>query len=221
VKGLNAGCLRTVLIVGLTVVPLCGGTARGEDGAIENSTAFALDSTDLWQPSTGFSGSAQTFTVAPAGVLGFVAFGGREAHDLGLLSVSYGHMLGGVGGAGRWYHGNWELRAELFGGAQVSGEPEWLVGLTPHLRYNFVSGTSFIPFVDAGAGVSATSIGPPDLSGTFEFNIQAGVGTHYLLSKTLALTLEARVLHMSCAGIHKPNQGINGLMGVLGVTCVF
>ena len=125
-------------------------------------------------------------------------------------------MLGRVMGEGHWYRGNWELRGELFTGAQFSPDREWFVGFTPHLRYNFATGTRLIPFIDGGAGVTATSIGPPDLSGTFEFNLQAGGGALYFLSDHLALSVEARYVHWSCAGISDPNLGLNGVTGLLG-----
>ncbi|MGH7969585.1 MAG: acyloxyacyl hydrolase [Limisphaerales bacterium] len=79
----------------------------------------------------------------------------------------------------------------------------------------------WVPFFDAGAGVSATSIGPPDLSGTFEFNLQAGLGVHRFLQDNLALTLEGHYLHMSCAGLSSPNAGLNAVVGMLGITWFF
>jgi len=54
--------------------------------------------------------------------------------------------------------------------------------------------------MDIGAGVTATSIGPPDLSGTLEFNLQAGPGILHLMKENLALGLEARYVRWSCAG---------------------
>jgi hypothetical protein len=72
-----------------------------------------------------------------------------------------------------------------------------------------------------GAGVTATSIGPPDLSGTFEFNDHAGTGTHWFLKDNVALTVEARYVHWSCAGLSKPNLGLNGVTGMLGLTFLF
>ena len=106
-------------------------------------------------------------------------------------------------------------------GLPPSPSPEWLVGLTPHLRYNFATGTPWIPFCDIGAGVSGTGIGPPDLSGTFEFNLQGGVGVHWFFKDNAAWTVEARYLHMSCAGISKPNTGLNGVTGLMGLTYFF
>lgn len=169
----------------------------------------------------GFRSSVHTLTVEAGAVQGLGIFGSLQAHDLALLSVSYGHMLWNTMGQGHFYKGNWEIRGELFGGAQFSPGSEWVVGLTPHLRYNFATGTRFIPFIDGGAGVTATSIRAPDLSNTFEFNLQGTVGVHVFLRDNVALTLEARLFHLSCAGISNPNRGLNGVGGVIGLTYMF
>ena len=95
------------------------------------------------------------------------------------------------------------------------------MGLTPHLRYSFATGTRWIQLFDIGAGVTATGIGPPDLSGTFEFNLQAATGIQRLLGENIALTLETGYMHWSCARIHKPNLGLNGVTGMLGLTFFF
>ena len=169
----------------------------------------------------GFRPTTQSIGLSAGAAYGIVTFGGREAHDLSLVSLSYGHMLSHTRGEGHWYRGNFEVRFELFTGAQFSPSTEWLVGLTPHLRYNFAAGTRWMPFVDGGAGVTATSIGSPDLSGTFEFNEQLGTGIHWFLKDNVALTLESRYIHWSCAGISKPNLGLNGVTGMLGLTLFF
>src|SRR5262249_54039562 len=99
---------------------------------------------------------------------------------------------------------------------------EWLVGFTPHLRYNFATGTRWVPFIDGGAGVTATSIGRPDLSvQAFQFNLQGGFGMQYFVSKDLSLNLEAQYLHISDAGIHKPNNGLNTIPIMIGVSYFF
>lgn len=174
----------------------------------------------IWtdQIGEGFTPVATSFGFEAGANAGMAVFGSRQAHDLALVSISYGHMLGSMVGQGHWYQGNPELRGELFTGAQFSPNHEWLVGLAPHLRYSFATGTRWIPFADIGAGVTATGIGAPDLSGTFEFNLQAGGGVHWFLKRNLSLTAEARYLHWSCAGLNKPNLGLNGVTGLLGVT---
>ncbi len=177
----------------------------------------------IWEKRVGegFRADTQSIGLSAGATYGFAAFGSREAHDLALVSLTYGHMLGHVWGEDHRYRGNMEFRLELFTGAQFSPRSEWLVGLTPHLRYNFATGTRWIPFLDGGAGVTATGIGPPDLSGTFEFNLQAGGGVQWFLKENVALSLEARYVHWSCAGISKPNLGLNGVTGMLGLTFFF
>ena len=177
----------------------------------------------IWENGVGegFSWKAHSLTVSAGALYGIAAFGSEEAHHLAMSSLTYGKMLGQMWGEGHWYRGNPEFRLELFSGAQFDPDTRWFVGLTPHLRYNFATGTRWVPFVDGGAGVTATSIGPPDLSGTFEFNLQAGTGIMLFLRDNLALSLEARYVHWSCAGLHKPNLGLNGVTGLLGITYFF
>ena len=184
---------------------------------------FALKQKGIWEGAVGqgFRSDLQTLSLQSGAVAGLAIFGSRQEHDLTLLSLSYGHMLGGVVGKDHWYRGNWELRGEFFGGAQVSPSRDWLVGLAPHLRYNFATGTRWIPYIDAGAGVSATGIGHPDLSGTFEFNLQANTGVHWFLRDNFALTFEGGYLHLSCAGINSPNLGLNGVKAMVGATWFF
>jgi hypothetical protein len=197
--------------------------STGTNSIPEPQSDFLESKSTLWKSEVGegFLPTAQTLSLEAGVAVGMSTFGSREAHDLALLSLTYGHILGPVMGEGHWYRGNPELRAELFGGGQYSPGSEWLVGLTPHLRYNFATGTRWIPFVDGGAGVTATGIGPPDLSSTFEFNLQATVGVHCFIRDNLALTGDVRYMHMSCAGIHEPNLGLNNVVFMIGLACFF
>ena len=184
---------------------------------------FELEQSGIWEKGLGegFRSSTQSLGLTAGATRGVEVLGSRQAHDLALASLSYGHMLGKVRGEDHWYRGNAEFRAELFGGAEFSPNNGWFVGLTPHLRYNFATGTRWVPFVDAGAGVTATGIGPPDLSGTFEFNLQVGGGVQWFLTDKVALSLETRYIHFSCAGINEPNLGLNTVAGLLGITVFF
>jgi len=68
-----------------------------------------------------------------------------------------GDSIGGQKLESQWHRGNFESRLEFFGGMQFYPNVDtdgWFIGLTPHLRYDFATGTRWIPFVDAGAGVS-------------------------------------------------------------------
>lgn len=190
-----------------------------------SASEFKLDSTaePIWENGIGdgFSRKADSITVSGGVTYGLKSFGSNERHHLALGSITYGHMLGPVVARDHWYRGNPELRLELFSGAQFDPSTRWFVGLTPHFRYNFITGTRWVPVFDAGAGVTATSIAGPDLSGTFEFNLQACGGVLYFLKPNLALSTEARYVHWSCAGIHQPNAGLNGVTGLLGIAYFF
>lgn len=182
-----------------------------------------MEAPGIWAAGVGdgFRPEAQSLGFGLGAGHGLAAFGSHQNHDLALADLTYGHMLGHVMGGDHWYRGNWELRGELFGGAQFSPNTRWLVGLTPHLRYNFATGTRLVPFLDGGAGVSGTGIGRPDLGGRFQFNLQGGPGVLYFFEDNVALTLEARYLHISSASIYHPNNGVNTIMGFIGVSWFF
>jgi hypothetical protein len=169
----------------------------------------------------GFRSSAQTLGIAASASYGVSIFGGSEKHDLSLLDLSYSHMLGKVKGKDRWYRGNWEGRLELFGGSQFDPQPDWAAGISGHFRYDFALGTRLVPFFDAGIGLGGTGISAPDLSGGFEFNLQAGPGAYWFVTDHVALTGEVRLMHMSCAGLKAPNLGLNTILGLVGVSWFF
>jgi lipid A 3-O-deacylase len=218
-----------VLIAGWMMVMAGTGIARAQSQTSPTNFASGAgpvlepSNSDIWQSGIGdgFKSGVQSLSFDTGAGYGVKIFGSREHHDLALAGLSYGYMLGPVEGTGHWYSGNWEFRGELFSGGQFSPTADWLVGITPHLRYNFATGTRWIPFIDAGAGVSATSIGPPDLSHVFEFNLQAGTGVRWFIRDNVALSFEVRYLHMSCAGINRPNLGLNNVNGMVGISWFF
>jgi opacity protein-like surface antigen len=170
---------------------------------------------------SGFrKGTFQAGSTVGAG-FGSKVSGSTQNHDLALASVNFGWVFTDIIASDKWYRGNLELLVELFGGWQFNPDDRYFVGLTPLIRYNFVTRSRWMPFVDAGGGVSATNIEGPDLTGTFQFNIQVGAGTHYFLSERTALTVQYRWLHFSNAGIKEPNHGTNTQMFHVGVSWFF
>lgn len=157
--------------------------------------------------------------LAFGGAVGLKIFGSTVYHDFVLGSVHLGRIMSDTKCAGTWYEGNWELLAEAFGGYQLNHGGASLAGLTPFVRYNFVTFHSrWVPFVEAGAGVSYTDISKPDLSTYFEFNLQAGMGIRYFFCPNLAATLQARYLHISNAEIESPDRGVNAPEFLLGLS---
>ncbi len=178
---------------------------------------------DIWQRGVGegFRATTQSIGLHAGAGYGLHILGGEEPHHLALTGFSYGHMLGGAIGTDEWYRGNLEFRAELFGGTQWNVDTRWILGLTPHLRYSFATGTRLIPFVDIGAGVTATDIREPDLGGPFQFNLQGGIGIGWLVKDNLTVNLEARYLHLSSLRIYDPNLGVNTVIGLVALNWFF
>jgi opacity protein-like surface antigen len=186
-------------------------------------SATSLDKPSIWQTGVGegFRSGTQVSGISLGASHGILIFGGEERHDLALTSLSYSLMVGDVKGTGTWYQGNWELRCELFGGAQFNSETHWLAGVAPHLRYDFATGTRWVPYIDAGGGVTLTEIRAPDLGGTFQFNLQASIGTNYFFRDDMAVSIEGRYFHLSSAHLTTPNNGVNTVGAFLGVNYFF
>lgn len=171
----------------------------------------------------GFIQGSQELDLSVVGAFGLLTpLGiGDEDHNLVLAAIHYGWMVGDVCGENCWYRGNWEILAEGFAGAQYHPRTKYVVGVSPIFRYNFATGTRWIPFINGGAGPSVTDIGSPDLSTTFEFNVQGGIGLHYFLRDNAAVTFEARYLHFSNAGLGDPNEGVNTMSYFIGFSWFF
>lgn len=149
------------------------------------------------------------------------AFGGKEDHKLAHIVGHLGRIVTDVLGENRWYSGNLELWGELFASVQYDPMHRYVAGLTVGPRYHFVTNTAWVPYVDAGAGISFTDIGEPDLGGKFQFNTQAGIGTHYFIGENLTINLQTRLFHLSNAGLNSPNQGTNSILFLAGFSWFF
>jgi hypothetical protein len=148
-------------------------------------------------------------------------FGSSERHDLLLTSLQLGWMASRVVGKDRFYRGNWELMVEVLGAWQFEPRDAFVASFTPMLRYNFATGSRWVPFIEAGAGVLVTDIGGADLSTEFQFHSVAGVGTLYRFDERVAVGFETRFGHISNAGIEEPNRGVNEFEFIAGVSWFF
>lgn len=178
----------------------------------------------IWEediPGNGFRSDVKSLSLSLGGAVATYPLGGLVPHDMVLGRVGFSGMLGEVIGGSHWYRGNFELMHELFGGMEYSPETHYVIGAATLVRYNFATGTRWVPFLDAGAGVAATDIGRPDLGSVFEFNLQFGAGVHYFFRDDTALTMHYRLVHLCNAGIERPNQGINESTFYLGLTWFF
>ncbi|EEF57576.1 acyloxyacyl hydrolase [Pedosphaera parvula] len=222
-----SGLALTLLTLGSGVI-----SAQAEDSQappvlhLQQDSRLSLDQSPehgIWKAGTGegFKAGTKEAGFAFGAGLGMSIFGSKQAHDLALGKIHYGWIFTDVLGEEHWYRGNWELLGEGFGGVQYRPHHAYVAGGTAIFRYDFATGTCFIPFVDIGGGLTATDIGKPDLGGTFQFNLQAGGGVNYFWRDNSAITFEYRLLHISNAGIERPNLGLNTSMFYLGMSWFF
>jgi lipid A 3-O-deacylase len=183
-----------------------------------SSAALAPPGFETDEPPRRVRRNTRQFGSGLAVGFGTYDFGGKERHDLALASLRFGQALGHPVDGDPWRAGHLELIGELWGGSQRNGRRHTLFGITPLLRYNFAARGRFVPFGDAGVGVAYSTIAGRDLSNGFQFNLQAGVGTHYFLREDLALTVQYRWFHLSNAGLSRPNTGLNSLVVFAGIS---
>lgn len=197
----------------------------GIAGAAEFKPDGNLDAppASLWEGRVGegFRNGANELDASFAAGLGTPIFGSTSDHNWVLGVIDYGWIFSDVVAKDRWYQGNLELVADFFGGFQYYPDHGYVFGTAPLLRYDFVTGTRWVPFANAGAGVTGTDIRDGDLSTRFEFNLQIGAGVHYFMKDNLALTLQYRFIHISNAGMDAPNNGVNSNNLMLGASWFF
>ena len=134
------------------------------------------------------------------------------------LSPRWGIGISDPMGENSWFRGNFDLIVE--GTFLYSFEPKDGIagGITPLVRYNFLTDTRLIPFVQVGAGLLALDFGLKRHADGLNFTLQGGVGIHYFIWDRAALTGEWRFHHLSNADRHRRNAGINSSVLLFGVT---
>jgi hypothetical protein len=144
----------------------------------------------------------------------------RPAVDFALNSTRVGWMTYNPCGPGI-LRGNFELLAELFAGGIFDGPGEIMAGATLLFRYNFVQPDAVIvPYAQIGGGGVYTNIGTEESGGLIslpvEFNLQATIGSRFMINRRWSIVAEGTYRHISNATIKLPNFGIDAVGGSLG-----
>jgi lipid A 3-O-deacylase len=205
------GWFIVVLIAALIALPGLG---------LKNGAADAADQPAGYDSAFGFG--KQSLGISGGYGLA-LPVGGTDAPEMEDIEFVYVTPRWGVGisdplGDRSWYRGNFELLLE--GTFLYIFEPKHGIagGLAPVFRYNFLTGSRIVPFLQAGAGVIALDADLERQADGLNFIVQSGLGLHFFVSQSTALTGEWRFHHISNAGIHNRNAGINSSLFMLGVT---
>jgi lipid A 3-O-deacylase len=211
-----AGFLRLAIVLIAAVIALPG-FALKTDAAF---AAAAADQTGTYESAFGYGRQSLGISVGHGLAL---PVGGTNSPEMEDIQFVYATPRWGIGisdplGGRSWYRGNFELLLE--GTFLYMFEPKIGIagGIAPGFRYNFLTGTRFIPFFHAGIGFIALDADLGRQSDGLNFILQSGVGLHYFTSQSTALTGEWRFHHISNASIHDRNAGINSSLFMLGLS---
>ena len=152
--------------------------------------------------------------------------------------TSGGHSVaGGRGNTGIWNAGlryGWVLTKPLGPGFlkgrfeyAIDAVPAFLIfqpantaygaGLNPvNLKWNFATRGHVVPYLELSGGTLFTTHEVPPGTSTVNFTSSAAFGAHFL-GEHHALTLEARYVHISNAGLTTPNPGVNTVEVRVGI----
>jgi len=90
-------------------------------------------------------------------------------------------------------------------------------GVNPFaLKWDFASHGSAVPYIDIGGGTLFTNVKVPEDTSHVNFTTSGALGVHFLRSK-YNWSAEVRFMHISNAGISRPNPGINTIQVRLGL----
>jgi hypothetical protein len=143
--------------------------------------------------------------------------GGTKETGVWNVGVRYGWILSAPHGPG-FLKGRFEYAVDAVP-AFVVFQPRhttYGVGINPlGLKWIFATRGDAQPYLELGGGTLFTTHEVPSGTSTVNFTSSAALGVHFLGER--AWSLEVRYMHISNAGLSKPNPGINTVQVRVGV----
>lgn len=178
----------------------------------------------LLSPATARADNVVSTATREYGVLtgygsSFVGFG-TTRHKVETLDLMLraGFFLSDEVGKGSWYQGRHELVLELpyhlavnYGGRSMVGG--YMLG-----HWRFTSMDKMVPYVLGGGGPLFVDLGLPTMGTKLCFSYQGGAGLQYFLDNNMAISFESRYHHISNAGTASPNEPINSIKALVGIS---
>jgi lipid A 3-O-deacylase len=134
------------------------------------------------------------------------------------IGARYGWILTDAHGPG-FLRGRFEYAVDVvpFFVVTQSTNTAYGFGVNPFaLKWNFASHRRAVPYVDIGGGTLFTNVKVPEGTSHVNFTTSGALGVHFLRSK-YDWSAEVRYMHISNAGISRPNPGINTIQVRLGL----
>ena len=133
------------------------------------------------------------------------------------LIPRYNHLIFDNIGSG-WYRGFHSLLLELPVSLVVSPDVSSMVGVNFLACYTFTAVQQWQPYLFGGGGPVYSFADIQGMGADWNGNYQFGIGVQYDLETTHRLLFEMRYHHISNAGTEEPNEPLNSLKLLIGLT---
>jgi Lipid A 3-O-deacylase (PagL) len=147
--------------------------------------------------------------------------------DLHLETVTSFHLLPHLGyfvtdEVGRAaLRGNLEILVEPTLGYLDASTSATVVGVAVLPRWVFAGSPRVRPYLEAGAGILVGQIDLRQTNCDVNFILEGGGGAMVFMTDRVALTLGARLQHVSNADRCSQNEGLNSVFGLVGISYFF
>jgi len=144
--------------------------------------------------------------------------GGTAHSGVWNAGVRVGKVLTVEHGPG-WLRGNLEYAVDFIPAYLLvfPSRTSYAGGFDPFiLKWNFTSGRKVAPYLELGGGVLLSLDNVPPGTSNVNFTPQASFGVQIFTREKRAVSLAARYVHISNAGLATPNPGINTIQFSIG-----
>ena len=144
--------------------------------------------------------------------------GGTSDTSVWNAGVRVGKVLTGEHGSG-WLRGNLEYAVDFIPAYLLvfPRQTSYAGGFDPFiLKWNFTSGHKVAPFLEFGGGVLLSFDDVPPGTNSVNFMPQASFGVQIFSREKRAVSIAAKYVHISNAGLATPNPGINTIQFAVG-----
>lgn len=119
------------------------------------------------------------------------------------------------------YPGKIDFVFEPFVNVLVEYNTSFEVGTNLLMKYTYPLTEKFQPYLKVGAGMVYMGQKVDDQATRFNYLPQVGLGFHFFITDDVAFNLEGRFRHLSNCSIKHPNNGIDSVGGMVGISKFF
>lgn len=144
--------------------------------------------------------------------------GGTADTSVWNAGVRVGKVLTAEHGPG-WLRGRLEYAVDFIPAYLLvfPSQTSYAGGFDPLIvKWNFTSGRTVVPYLELGGGVLISLDNVPPGASNVNFTPQASFGVQIFTREKRAVSLAARYVHISNAGLATPNPGLNTLQFSIG-----